>query len=48
MSDTVKATNVTAVKHNVTRSKRAEMLGVDSKFRGCTIWFTGTFISLLS
>eukprot|EP00730_Choanoeca_flexa_P003154 TRINITY_DN1130_c0_g1_i1.p1 TRINITY_DN1130_c0_g1~~TRINITY_DN1130_c0_g1_i1.p1 ORF type:complete len:608 (+),score=178.81 TRINITY_DN1130_c0_g1_i1:70-1893(+) len=41
MSDTVKATNITAVKHNVTRSKRAEMLGVDSKFRGCTIWFTG-------
>ncbi|EDQ90282.1 uncharacterized protein MONBRDRAFT_20656 [Monosiga brevicollis MX1] len=37
----VKATNITAVKHNVTRSKRAEMLGVDSKFRGCTIWFTG-------
>ncbi|EGD83518.1 bifunctional 3'-phosphoadenosine 5'-phosphosulfate synthase [Salpingoeca rosetta] len=40
MSDT-KATNVTAVKHNVTRSKRAQILGVDVKFRGCTIWFTG-------
>eukprot|EP00043_Microstomoeca_roanoka_P009946 m.94797 g.94797 ORF g.94797 m.94797 type:complete len:610 (+) comp14741_c0_seq1:137-1966(+) len=42
MSDPmVKATNITAVKHNVTRSKRAEILGVDVKFRGCTIWFTG-------
>lgn len=39
------ATNITAVKHNVTRSKRAEVLGVDVKFRGCTIWFTGAFAS---
>eukprot|EP00049_Salpingoeca_infusionum_P017636 m.353831 g.353831 ORF g.353831 m.353831 type:complete len:608 (+) comp16840_c0_seq1:150-1973(+) len=36
-----KATNITSVKHNVTRSKRAETLGVDVKFRGCTLWFTG-------
>lgn len=39
--DQVKATNITAVKSNVSRSKRAEMLGVDSSFRGCTVWFTG-------
>ncbi len=37
----VKATNITAVEHNVTRSKRAEFLGVNSKFSGCTVWFTG-------
>lgn len=33
------ATNVFAQKHNVSRSKRGEVLG--SQFRGCTIWFTG-------
>jgi len=33
--------NVVTVKHNVSRSKRAELLGVDSKFHGCTVWFTG-------
>jgi 3'-phosphoadenosine 5'-phosphosulfate synthase len=36
-----KATNITAVKSKVSRSSRSEILGVDSKFRGCTIWFTG-------
>jgi len=33
------ATNITAVQHKVSRSKRGEMLG--SKFHGCTVWFTG-------
>jgi hypothetical protein len=33
--------NVVAVKHTVSRSKRAELLGVDSRFHGCTVWFTG-------
>lgn len=33
------ATNVFAQKHQVTRSKRGEVLG--QKFRGCTLWFTG-------
>lgn len=33
--------NVVTVKHTVSRSKRAELLGVDSKFHGCTVWFTG-------
>lgn len=37
----LKATNITAVKHTVGRSERAKMLGVDSKFHGCTVWFTG-------
>lgn len=35
------ASNITAVKHNVSRNQRAEKLGVDSVFRGATIWFTG-------
>ena len=35
------ATNITAEKHKVTRGKRAQTLGVDVKFRGCTVWFTG-------
>lgn len=35
------ATNVHTVEHKVSRSKRAQALGVDVKFRGCTIWFTG-------
>ena len=33
------ATNVYAQKHAVSRSKRGEVMG--SRFRGCTIWFTG-------
>lgn len=37
--------NVVAVQHVVSRSKRAELLGVDSKFHGCTIWFTGESVS---
>jgi 3'-phosphoadenosine 5'-phosphosulfate synthase len=37
----VKATNVTAVSHQVSRSNRSEALGLDSQFRGCTLWFTG-------
>eukprot|EP00054_Salpingoeca_dolichothecata_P038005 m.12626 g.12626 ORF g.12626 m.12626 type:complete len:610 (-) comp8144_c0_seq1:503-2332(-) len=42
MADTPqKATNITAVTHNVDRQTRAEILGVENKFRGCTIWFTG-------
>merc|ERR1719268_561119 len=36
-----KATNVYAQKHNVSRSKRGEVLGSRGGFRGCTIWFTG-------
>ena len=39
--------NVVAVQHVVSRSKRAELLGVDSKFHGCTIWFTGEALVLL-
>jgi len=35
------ATNITAVKNTVNRSQRAELLGVDRKFHGCTVWFTG-------
>lgn len=35
------ATNITQVDHQVGRSQRGQLLGVDSKFRGCTIWFTG-------
>ena len=30
-----------AQKHNVSRSKRGEVLGSRGGFRGCTIWFTG-------
>jgi len=38
----VKATNVFAQKHNVSRDKRGEVLGNNGAgFRGCTIWFTG-------
>ena len=33
------ATNVYTQKHAVSRSKRGEVMG--SRFRGCTIWFTG-------
>lgn len=36
-----KSTNITSVEHKVSRSKRAEALGVSSKFSGCTVWFTG-------
>ena len=36
---TTMATNVYAQKHAVSRSKRGEVMG--SRFRGCTIWFTG-------
>lgn len=36
-----KSTNITKVKHQVSRSSRAASLGVDSKFSGCTVWFTG-------
>jgi len=36
---TTMATNVYKQKHSVTRSKRGEVMG--SRFRGCTIWFTG-------
>lgn len=35
------ATNVREETHHVSRTNRGELLGVDSKFRGCTIWFTG-------
>lgn len=35
------ATNITPVEHSTTRSQRGQLLGVDSKFRGCTVWFTG-------
>ena len=38
------ATNITAVQHVIGRSERANMLGVDSKFHGCTVWFTGALI----
>eukprot|EP00042_Codosiga_hollandica_P035472 m.263425 g.263425 ORF g.263425 m.263425 type:complete len:606 (+) comp54642_c0_seq1:138-1955(+) len=37
----VKSTNIRTEAHHVTRSSRANVLGVDSKFRGCTLWFTG-------
>ena len=36
-----KATNVFKQEHNVSRSKRAQQLGLENGFRGCTIWFTG-------
>merc|ERR1712013_621008 len=36
-----KATNITAEKHLVSRTKRGEVLGARGGFRGCTIWFTG-------
>eukprot|EP00053_Salpingoeca_punica_P015544 m.143631 g.143631 ORF g.143631 m.143631 type:complete len:602 (-) comp16743_c0_seq3:1168-2973(-) len=35
------ATNVTAVEHQVTRKSRGDILGVESRFCGCTLWFTG-------
>jgi 3'-phosphoadenosine 5'-phosphosulfate synthase len=35
------ATNVTFQEGHVDRTGRAKLLGVDSKFRGCTVWFTG-------
>uniref|UniRef100_A0A0A9YY03 Bifunctional 3'-phosphoadenosine 5'-phosphosulfate synthase n=1 Tax=Lygus hesperus TaxID=30085 RepID=A0A0A9YY03_LYGHE len=34
------ATNVTEQKHQVSRDKRGQVLGVGG-FRGCTVWFTG-------
>ena len=34
-----KATNVFHQEHAVTRDNRRQLLG--SKFRGCTVWFTG-------
>ena len=36
-----RATNVTAQEHHVSRSTRAQKLGLKNEFRGCTIWFTG-------
>ena len=38
-----KATNVFVQKNHVTRNKRGEVLGKgdSTKFRGCTVWFTG-------
>ena len=41
MQNVQKATNVTAEKHLVSRTKRGEVLGARGGFRGCTIWFTG-------
>ena len=35
------ATNITAVKSQVSRQSRADLLGASSSFNGCTIWFTG-------
>merc|ERR1719220_1686341 len=41
MHNVQKATNITAEKHLVSRTKRGEVLGARGGFRGCTIWFTG-------
>lgn len=38
---TCKATNVSYQVPHVSRSKRGQVLGQRSGFRGCTIWFTG-------
>lgn len=35
------STNIRKEAHAVSRSQRAAKLGVDSKFVGCTVWFTG-------
>lgn len=35
------STNIRLEPHAVSRSKRAQLLGADSQFRGCTLWFTG-------
>lgn len=35
------ATNIREESHHVSRNARAALLGVDSNFRGCTVWFTG-------
>ena len=35
------ATNIVYQDRNVSRNKRAEVLGQRGSFRGCTIWFTG-------
>jgi len=36
-----KSTNIRKEVHHVSRKGRAQLLGVDSAFRGCTVWFTG-------
>lgn len=36
-----KSTNIRKEDHSVSRKGRAQLLGVDSAFRGCTVWFTG-------
>lgn len=38
---TCKATNVSYQVPHVSRSKRGQVLGQRSGFRGCTVWFTG-------
>ncbi len=37
----VKATNITAVEHRVSRHSRTLAIEKSRPFRGCTIWFTG-------
>ncbi|XP_063228188.1 bifunctional 3'-phosphoadenosine 5'-phosphosulfate synthase isoform X2 [Bacillus rossius redtenbacheri] len=37
----IRATNVTAQEHRVSREKRGEILGRLRRFCGCTVWFTG-------
>ena len=37
----MKATNITMEAHKVSRSKRGNVMGERSGFRGCTVWFTG-------
>ena len=44
---TQKATNVHFQKGHVSRNKRGEVIGQAHGFRGCTIWFTGWFHSLV-
>lgn len=39
----VRATNVTLQPQHVSRDKRGQVLGQRGGFRGCTVWFTGTW-----
>ena len=43
-----RSTNVVYQSHNVSRSKRGQVVGTREGFRGCTVWLTGDHIQTFS
>ena len=42
------SSNITFQQHRVSRDDRGQVMGKKGGFRGCTVWFTGELIKIVT